>query len=926
MKKMIAIFLALTCIAALIPAGAQVDAAAVTKEPFYVLNVLPIYWEEGDLTLDMPYFADSYYNGSTKPATISWRNISSIKGLAQELKDEFDYRPEGTRYVFLNTPGNILHKGMADEYVYFDKPTQYVKDWMEMFLAEYSRIGGKLDGFVTDVEYWLGAAYEIWSLGYQKGDTTLYWDIVNHPQYKTVLRPKLEKAGFEFWPESKQDSKKSEIYSMCPEVGMNSISYHAWNNVLDELLTEYLNECVLEPMLKYYPNALFNDYGRADRYGWQKQWYGSMIVLPGNSVKAGNVSNATCYPGSAPWDNAIGKYNTPDSFNEAKYEATPFNTALWKVVEGKNMLAAEPNNMFSAWITFYNFRPTALGSFANTPYYSELMYHLGMLDPQPFLGYILDDEIASFGAENSDPDASNPEVVWNVVKELMAELTRVAGYSDRKPIQTPGNWNYEFMLSGMYANGRNIWRISPDTSTGTTVASFKVKDNDPTFSINGQTVTFPQGKIITDSKISKVGTCGYWVETPANVMPVITGTSDRYEKDPSFAETFEGFANGAAFTEDVTDAWKVSGGAVSVKNNGGSKALALSGNTKLTNVNAPKNITAGDKYAQQQTWQVTVTVPNGGELQLLSASDKDLGVKIADGKVYYDNGGSYAAIPDVSVTAGSTYTIKREVNFTNATSDYAVYDASGKSLGSVKGKKLANISLPVTEITIAAKDVTGTAYIDNYKLYPAGLTTDFMVFDADTGFEVDAKASRNKDSAYRVSWLNATGKDMIAKVYNGSTLVGEFRMGVGQDGVNTGVVKANGKSVLLTVKTEVAPAQVTPPDGNDGGQTPAPTTPVDGTDPTNPVDGTNPTDGIDTTNPADKPNDDSTKPSDNKPGAAPEKKDRMSDVEIAVLVLVIILVLLGGAFALLWFVIKPKWLTEFFKKPAAQTGESTDAE
>ena len=201
-----------------------------------------------------------------------------------------------------------------------------------------------------------------------------------------------------------------------------------------------------------------------------------------------------------------------------------------------------------------------------------------------------------------------------------------------------------------------------------------------------------------------------------------------------------------------------------------------------------------------------------------------------------------------------------------------------------------------------------------------------MVFNAENGLEVDATKSRNGNTAFRLSWLNATGEDMIAKVYNGSTLVGEFRMGSGQDGVNTGVVKANGKSVLLTVKTEVAPAQVTPPDGNDGGQTPAPTTPVDGTDPTNPVDGTNPTDGIDTTNPADKPNDDSTKPSDNKPGAAPEKKDRMSDVEIAVLVLVIILVLLGGAFALLWFVIKPKWLTEFFKKPAAQTGESTDAE
>ena len=710
---------------------------------------------------------------------------------------------------------------------------------------------------------------------------------------------------------------------MTPEAGY-TIDYYIWNLVLDELLTEYLNASVLDPMLKYYPDALFNDYGRYDRYGWQKHYGGDMSLSTGNTMKAGNVSNTTCYPGSAPWEDRFNTYQTPAAYNKADYDATAFNTILWKVMESKGVKEADSNNRFSAWVTFYNFRPTSVGTFANTPYYSELMYHLGMLDPQPFLGYILEDEIASFGAANPDPEASDPEVVWNVVRELMAELTRVAGYSDRKPIQTPGNWNNDFMLSGMYANGRNIWRITPDTTGGTTVASFKVKDSDPTFYINGQTVTFPQGKIITDSKISKVGTCGYWVETPANVMPVITGGADRYEKDPSFVETFEGFANGVAFTENVTDAWKTSGKTANVLNHGGSKALAFSGNTKLTNVNAPKNITAGDKYAQQQTWQVTVTVPNGGELQLLSASNKDLGVKIADGKVYYDNDGSYAAIPNVSVSAGGTYTIKREVNFTNATSDYAVYDASGKSLGSVKGKKLANISLPVTEIIIAAKDVTGTAYIDNYKLYPAGLTTDFMVFDADTGFEVDAKTSRNKDSAYRVSWLNATGEDMIAKVYNGSTLVGEFRMGAGLDGVNTGVVKANGKSVLLTVKTEVAPPLPTPPAGNDGGnndggQTPAPTTPVDGTDPTNPGDPTNPADGAEPTNPVDATNPvdgtDSTQPSDDKPGATtkPGKKGGLSIGLVVVIILATVLVA-GGAFALLWFVIKPKWLTKLLGK------------
>ncbi|MBR4017242.1 MAG: hypothetical protein IKK11_05465, partial [Oscillospiraceae bacterium] len=687
MKTVLAILLVVTLVVALIPAGMQADAAAVTKKPFYTLNMEPFFWEEGDLVMDMVYFG-SHLNTDQTEAIITWNRQTDIAAIAKDLKDEFDARPEGTRYIYMHLPCHVINvkSGLIEDYIFFDKPTAIIKKWTEEFMAEYKRIGGKLDGASVDIEYIHGDAYYICTEQYEKGNKGCYWEIVNNPKYRTDMRPKLERMGFDFWPESKQDSEKSEIWSMSPRVDGFAKNYYIWNNAVGELLTESINESVLEPMLKHYPDALLSDYGRYDYYGWQKPYLGSIATLLGNAVKVGNVSSRQCYP-TDPWENAVGLYKTPDGYNNANYIASPFNMVLWRTNDVKGIVEADTNNRISTWITFYNFMPTLPGSYCNTPYYSEQIYHLGMLDPQPFLGYVIESEVGQYGLDHPDPDASDPEVVRGVIGELMAELTRVAGYSDRKPIRIPANWNNDYILSGMYANGRNIFRITPDTTSGMTLDAFKVEGDDPTFSINGQTVTFPQGKIITDSKISKVGTCGYWVETPANVMPVMTSDADRYEKDPSFVETFEDFANGAAFTENVTDAWKVSGKTANVMNKGGSKALAFSGNTRLTNVNAPKNITAGDKYAQQQVWQVTVTVPKGGELQLLSASNKDLGVKIADGKVYYDNGGSYGEIPGVSVTAGSTYTIKREVNFTNATSDYAVYDASGKSLGSVKGKK-----------------------------------------------------------------------------------------------------------------------------------------------------------------------------------------------------------------------------------------------
>ena len=78
MKRIFAIFLVLTCIAVLIPAGSQADAATVSKKPFYTINCLPVLWDDGDLILDAPYFA-SGYSVNYKKTTVSWRGISDIK-------------------------------------------------------------------------------------------------------------------------------------------------------------------------------------------------------------------------------------------------------------------------------------------------------------------------------------------------------------------------------------------------------------------------------------------------------------------------------------------------------------------------------------------------------------------------------------------------------------------------------------------------------------------------------------------------------------------------------------------------------------------------------------------------------------------------------------------------------------------------------
>ena len=962
MKRFFAGLLVVVMLVALLPVHTPVSAASVTVKPFYALNGKEL-WEDEPYVLVKP----SFYTGSAKEGQkvkITAYGSTDIKTIAQKTKEDFNSRPEGTRYINFTGAVHIL-ESLVENYVYYDKAVVAIREWLEEFLTEYKRIGGLLEGICLDVEYIDGGAWEIHkaygSDSKPGSNPNVYADIVNDPRYLSEIRPMLEERGFSFYPASKQTAKKTELFSMYTQ---DSKPYIIWNNVNRIRLSKALDDAVYVPLTKYYPDALISDYQVRYTYGWQKTVMNYASPMSGNSMGVGGVSCFNCYT-ARPADtiygakDSKGKYNytTPASCNSAAYELTPFNTSLWELNIFKNMYDATPSEKIAAHITYFNYNPNKTGTYANTPYYTETIFHVGMLDPQPFMSYIIEREVFEGGDVYDDPNIGDYGYVVKVVNDIMEELTRVAGASDRKPINIPATWNSKFILSGMYAGGRNIWRITPDTSTGVSLEEFKVKDKAPTFYINGQTITFPQGRIIEDSDILQVGSCGYWVETPADVMPVVTNDTDRYSENPSLLMDFENYDAGSVFDSTAalpSKCWEVSGSAVKVQSQDGDKALALTGSSVIKNVKLPANITAGDSYAKQQAWEVTVTVPNSGELKLLTCADSDLGVKIADGKVYYAQGSQYQQLSGVSLTAGSTYTIKREVDFRDANAfkaSYTVYDANGSKLGGVSDVTMAKVTIPVAHIGFSCSNVSGTAYIDDYKMYPTGVTTELEAYDVYTGYELDGLTS-NKDTAYRLSWMNASSEYKVAKVYNNGSVVEEIKMAPGQDGVATGVVK--GSNIQLSVTTENGSASAAvnydngdfnwasvaetiglasgksgnSSGGNNGGGTPDATVPnngntnttkpttgnEEGTEPTDNVDGTTPSGTEGATAPVDG-NDSTTpkgeEPNENEPGTTgPVEKEGLSGGVIALIVIGSVLVLAVGGFALCWFVIKPKWLME----------------
>ena len=846
MKK----FLALLLILAMVLPMCFVANAAETKteiRPYMITN-------SEDLGTDYDNFWPKILfwtkTGDENYVSEDGMRVSAMNGVggsnptevAENLKPVFDEYPDGMRYIRMMSIRAAMVT-LLEDHVFMEKGVKVMKQWFDEFIKRYHEIGGKIDGIVTDVEYFDAFCYDITKIS--KSDPYIFYKIVSNPLYEEKIRPQLVERGFKFWPNVTEETP--EIYSICENSGTEyAMSRAIWNVVIRNHYNQYVNDAFMESLLKYYPDAVLTDYQARDTYSWQKNMGNTGgPTAGGNYYTAGNANYINCYaytPGPSFFrEEGQPVYKSIPSYNGAVWEDNPYNMVLWETIFAKNLYQSAPDNRITITITFYNYSSRET-SYCNSPYYAEHVYHMGLLDPEPFQSYCIGSEIESRG---SDIDYS-----IRIISELLDELTRVAGAADRKPILVPYGWNDEYILSGIYAGGKNIWRITPDLTDGMTKEQFKVADaKDPTFTADGQTVTFPGGKIIEDTEITEVGTCGYWIETDADVMPVVTYAEDRYSQYPALQETFESYEAGANF--DITTAFpsgcwelkKEKTASAKIADVSGDQVLALSGTYALKLKTVLKNITAGDSYAKNQAWEIDVTVPAdmGAEAEVVlfdiygnKSKSLEGGFKINGGKVYYDNAGSYVELAGVDVSAGGKFKFQRSVNFNNKealTCDYTVYDASGKVLGQAKDIPMVALELPLEKLGFSVFKVTGDAVcMDNLKLYATGLAADFELYDAKTGMEYsDLETAKDSATAYRLSWMNATAYEkaysIVAAYYKGDQLVEEkvieqIKMAPGTDCVETGVVEvAEGQSVKIYARNDSQPEPEKDPGSNKPGKT-----------------------------------------------------------------------------------------------------------
>ena len=843
MKKLFAILLV---VAMLIPMGLTVQAEEITAKPFYISN-----WKNGETKYSHVYEAAYFWSNSknvaegeahvTAPRLPGGGSSNNIPLLAENLKKEFDTYPEGARNVTLC----LVHDAMIElaEYCFSDKAIPLVNGFLEEFLAEYSRIGGKLDSISVDIEYLDIYYHYIETNYYSKGDKDVYKKIEQHATYQNVIRPQLVERGFKFY-ENVTDVTP-ELYAIHPNSGSQYATSRAiWNTVMRNYQCQVVTDCCA-PLWKYYPNATVNDYKGKDTMAWMKEVSdsGGNQGGGGNYYTSGNCGNINFYfvrPSTSFF--AKDEFNTVVGYNNAIMEENAFTRFLFDMDIAKSAQQSSQNGR----MTYVLSHPFYGEARAKTPYYAETTYHLGLMNPEYFLGYILQQDCKTDGVQ----DVEKFEQAMKIANQTMVELTRVAGFSDRQTIYAEKNWNHNFVLSGMYANGRNIWRLTPDMSKEKLSDYIVQGSSDLTFQIGGETVTFPGGKIIEDSAIDVIGTWGFWIETAANVTPTITRGSDYYRNYPAFLMTFDDIELGKGFdfnTAKPAGVWamkKQSGSSseiVTDPQNPGNKMAAFKGTYNATLTTLLANISSGDGYAENQAWEISVQLPADlaadAEIVLLKAANEkrksnDGGFKITGGKVYYSREGEYVEMTGVTLAADTRYRFVRDIDFNdpeNFTCDYYIYAADGTVVGKAMDVPIEELVLPVYSAFFGCVGVAGEAVLfDDYKFYATQVTTDYFLYDAKTGMKVtEMDKARAGDTAFRLSWMNATNTEktytVIAAYYDGETkvseeVVKEIKMASNTDGVTTGVVKnKEGKTMLVylkdnnVVETPDAPATNTEP-------------------------------------------------------------------------------------------------------------------
>lgn len=429
-----------------------------------------------------------------KPYNITSEAINSkgVKTVAKETAYYLKSMPEGRHAIDIYRLSYDINNG-EENVIWWDKGADELRKIMYKFFEALKSEGAELDYIIDDMEDDMSN----WSIEKKE----IADAIVADPRYATQIRPELESRGFRFGTEEQGDLYYVVNYTK------DKSAYNIWNRAMDgDRIADYHNSVFYNVAKEFYPDIKLSNYSSVAYNGEAKLITGlghkTYLGGPGKSY-IGTHSAPVCYGtiNHITWE---GK--APEGYRFDRFHKTAYNAMLLDSMRAQSAYLSTEGRIMP-WIGIKGWhKGGTYGNFFGTDYYQEFLFHTGLLNPDPFLVY-------NEGSSDTGDD-------MNLIENIFYQLDELCGFADRKPLVTKAvDWNRRYLLSGMYAGGKNVWRITPDLYIpGVSMQNFLVDDKEMIFQIGNEIVDFPDGSYVytPDKKLSEYG---YWVISPKGTYP-----------------------------------------------------------------------------------------------------------------------------------------------------------------------------------------------------------------------------------------------------------------------------------------------------------------------------------------------------------------------------------------------------------------------
>lgn len=380
--------------------------------------------------------------------------------------------------------------------VWWDNGVEDVKNKYDSFLSQYQQQGGDLDYWILDTETLLSN----WAIGSNLNDPgqLARWRAIQNDPRNVTLFNELRSIG---------PFQGEDLIGTVYNWSKGGDNYLIWNALMQKRTADYYNQATYDKVRQYYPEVKSSNYGFNH---WSQDYHvpemnGHRQYLYTSGSHAGTHQTEEGMYGE------LGQITNPNRLIPGfTYEKTPFNAFRYEVNRMRSMQLSSSIEV-QPWVSWKGWNKSSI---YDNDYYEELMIHLAMSDPDVILFW----NPYTAGETPPSNDAND-----TLLSNILLETDQFIGYENRDPITYNFEqysdeewWMSDYVLSGMKAADKKIWRFTPDISTPYTLLA---QENPVIIETQLYRITFPEGSI----EPNNVSTIGYWIIQPEIALdPIIS--------------------------------------------------------------------------------------------------------------------------------------------------------------------------------------------------------------------------------------------------------------------------------------------------------------------------------------------------------------------------------------------------------------------